>query len=92
MQREALKLKGDIKDVCAELEREARRCKGMTVPEWLRLRRVEKAQAKQYGMSENEYRKMLTNENTCVCCGAIIPEGTQYCMNCREGKKNERCT
>ena len=28
-------LKGDIKDVCAELKREAERCKGITVFEWL---------------------------------------------------------
>ena len=22
------------------------------------------------------------SENRCVCCGEIIPEGTQVCMNC----------
>lgn len=22
------------------------------------------------------------SENTCVCCGEIIPEGRQYCINC----------
>jgi predicted nucleic acid-binding Zn ribbon protein len=22
------------------------------------------------------------NENTCVCCGAQIPEGRQVCWNC----------
>ena len=25
------------------------------------------------------------NENRCVCCGAIIPEGRQVCPTCEEG-------
>ena len=25
-------------------------------------------------------------ENTCVCCGAIIPEGRQVCQTCEEVK------
>lgn len=25
------------------------------------------------------------NENRCVCCGAIIPEGSQVCVNCQKG-------
>lgn len=24
-------------------------------------------------------------DNTCVCCGEIIPEGTQVCPKCLEG-------
>ena len=24
-------------------------------------------------------------DNTCVCCGEIIPEGTQACPKCSEG-------
>lgn len=48
--------KGDVKDVCAELEREAKRCKGMTVGEWLRLRKIEMALAKQFGTSVEEIR------------------------------------
>ena len=28
-------------------------------------------------------------DNTCVCCGVIIPEGRQVCLNC-EQKQNER--
>lgn len=28
------------------------------------------------------------NNNTCVCCGAIIPEGRQVCPNCESGKYN----
>jgi hypothetical protein len=51
--------KGDIKDVCAELEAEAQRCKGMTVGEWLKLRAIERSEAKQFGMTENEYRREL---------------------------------
>jgi hypothetical protein len=52
-------IKGDIKDVCAELEAEARRCKGMTVGEWLKLRAIERSEAKQFGMTETEYRREL---------------------------------
>lgn len=25
------------------------------------------------------------NENTCVCCGEIIPEGRQFCRKCECG-------
>jgi len=28
------------------------------------------------------------NENRCVCCDEVIPEGTQYCYTC--GKKAEK--
>lgn len=52
-------IKGDIKDVCAELEAEAKRCKGMKVGTWLRLRAIERAEAKQFGMTETEFRKGL---------------------------------
>jgi hypothetical protein len=51
--------KGDIKDVCAELKREAERCKGMTVGNWLRKRRLERAIAEQFGVTEDEYRREL---------------------------------
>ena len=27
-------------------------------------------------------------ENTCVCCGAIIPEGTQICLACVKSVKD----
>lgn len=54
--------KGDIKDVCAELEAEAKRCKGMTVAEWLRLRKIEKAVAGQFGISTDELRRTATNK------------------------------
>ncbi len=40
--------KGDVKDVCAELEREAKRCKGMTVGEYLKRIKLEKAEKKQF--------------------------------------------
>lgn len=52
-------LKGDIKDVCAELEAEAKRYTGMTVGTWLRLRKLERSVAGQFGMTEDEYRREL---------------------------------
>lgn len=27
-------------------------------------------------------------ENTCICCGAVIPEGRQVCPNCEEEQNN----
>jgi GH24 family phage-related lysozyme (muramidase) len=51
--------RGDVKDVCAELKKEAQRCKGMTVNEWLRRRRIEKALAEQFGCSVEEVRKII---------------------------------
>ena len=31
-------------------------------------------------------------ENTCVCCGRVIPEGGQVCTNClNEGIKCQEC-
>lgn len=58
MTREGFKLAGDVKDVCAELEREAQRCKGMTVGTWLRLRRIEQAVANQLEMPVEKYRQI----------------------------------
>ena len=49
-------LKGDVKDVCAELEAEAKRHKGMTFGQWLKLRTLERAEAKQFGMTVEEFR------------------------------------
>ena len=51
--------KGDIKDVCAEIENAAQRCKGMTVTEYLRLRKLEEAIAKQFGVPVEVYRRWL---------------------------------
>lgn len=53
--------KGNVVDVCAELEKEAKRCKGMTVSEWLRMRRIENALAQQFGCSVEEIRKIVKN-------------------------------
>ena len=39
--------KGEIKDVLAELEAEAKRCKGMTVGQYLSLRKLEKEEERQ---------------------------------------------
>ena len=49
--------KGDVKDVCAEIEKEAKRCKGMTVHEYLCLRKLERAEAQQFGCTEAEIKK-----------------------------------
>lgn len=50
--------KGNIKDVCAELEREIKytNCKGITVENWLHDRKVENSMAKQLGMTVEEFR------------------------------------
>ena len=28
--------------------------------------------------------------NTCVCCDAVIPEGTQFCRSCENSSSNDR--
>lgn len=35
-----------------------------------------------------EGEKMEEN-NTCVCCGEIIPEGRQICIKCERADKND---
>jgi hypothetical protein len=30
------------------------------------------------------------NEDRCVCCGAVVPEGTWVCINCKM-KLEETC-
>ena len=47
--REGVAFKGDVKDVCAELEQEAKRCKGMTVGQYLSLLKLEKVVSEQLG-------------------------------------------
>ena len=49
-------LKGNVKDVCAELEAEAKRYKGITFAQWLKIRAIEKAEAKQFGMTVEQFR------------------------------------
>ena len=34
--------------------------------------------------NDKEYKMNVDNENTCVCCGKVIPEGRQICFNCEE--------
>lgn len=48
--------KGDVKDVVAELKKEAERNKGMKVGDWLRKRRLEQAIADQFGVPVEEFR------------------------------------
>lgn len=33
---------------------------------------------------------MIQTENRCVCCGAIIPEGTMVCADCMNGKTSDQ--
>ena len=30
------------------------------------------------------YDRTIGNENTCICCGESIPEGTQICIKCNK--------
>ena len=38
-------------------------------------------------------KKPQSNTDKCVCCGEIIPEGTQYCKNCyaKAERKDKKC-
>ena len=29
-------------------------------------------------------------DNTCICCGAVIPEGRQICYHCEHEDNNEK--
>ena len=49
--------KGDVKDVCAELKKELERCGNIKVGQWLSLRKLELAEAKQFGVYVKELRK-----------------------------------
>ena len=51
--------RGDVKDVCAELKEELKRCGNISVDAWLRLRKIEDAEAEQFGMSVEDFRKNL---------------------------------
>ena len=33
--------------------------------------------------------KLAMNENRCVCCGDLIPEGRQVCPKCEDKNRNE---
>lgn len=34
---------------------------------------------------ESSTMRQFQNANTCVCCGAVVPEGTQLCRKCQKG-------
>lgn len=51
--------RGDVKDVCAELKEELKRCGKISVGAWLRLRKIEDAEAKQFGVSVENFRKII---------------------------------
>ena len=46
-----------------------------------------------YGIEDSREEVVVKNENTCVCCGESIPEGTQVCPWCvmkkLQGENNE---
>lgn len=52
-------MKGDVKDVCAELKKELERCGNMKVGQWLSLRKLELAEAKQFGVDVKDFRKII---------------------------------
>ena len=51
--------KGDVKDVCAELKKELERYGKISVGKWLSLRKIEIDEAKQFGISADEFRKNI---------------------------------
>jgi hypothetical protein len=53
-------IRGDVKDVCAELRKDLERFGNITVGAWLRRRKLEEAEAKQFGMTIQEFRDFLT--------------------------------
>lgn len=44
----------------------------------------ETAMRKADELQEAEYRRWAENTETCVCCGAEIPEGRQVCPRCEK--------
>lgn len=42
-------------------------------------------------LNDNIYINDLLDSNKCVCCGEIIPEGRQICINCEQYAKNVCC-
>ena len=42
-------------------------------------------------LTESNVVYYATNVNTCVCCGAIIPEGTMICIMCEKELSVPRC-
>ena len=53
------KFTGDVKDVCAEIKKELERYGKISVGKWLSLRKIEKAEASQFGCSLEEFRKII---------------------------------
>ena len=51
--------KGNAKDVFAELKADAERNKGMKAVDWLTKRKLEQAIAEQFGISVEEYRRIM---------------------------------
>ena len=53
--------KGNIVDICAELEEELERCGKMKVGEWLLLRKIEQKEAKECKVNVKFIRENLKN-------------------------------
>lgn len=47
--------KGEVKDVVAELRREVERFGNISVEKWIRIRNLERAEAKQLGVTHKEF-------------------------------------
>lgn len=50
-----ISLKGNMPDILTYLEREQERCPKMSIPQYLRLRELERAEAKQFGCDIRGY-------------------------------------
>ena len=50
---------GDVKDVCAELKKDFERYGKISVGAWLKIRKAEKAEAEQFGISLEDFRKIV---------------------------------
>ena len=37
-------------------------------------------------IDQNRTQSISRNTETCVCCGAVIPEGRQVCPSCENGE------
>lgn len=44
-----ISLKGNMPDILTYLEREQQRCPKMTIPQYIRLRKLEQAESRQFG-------------------------------------------
>lgn len=55
LQTNGIELKGNMPDILTYLEREQERCTKMTVPQYLRLRKLEQSESQQFGFDIRWY-------------------------------------